>query len=109
MSHDLGIRIRRLALALTHEQLATMLAIKQTGLEVRECLPILASHYHTETYGPLVRTGLIGWECGPPGRDREWARPSITPLGEKVFLDRIEIELSRAGVLPQRDPPECAA
>lgn len=87
---DLGIRIGRLAEALTKEQLAEMLAI--LGI----ARGISASHKIGDVYAPLIVEQIIRWHS--LGKTRGYG--TLTTLGTQVLMCRIGRDLRTAGALP---------
>jgi hypothetical protein len=79
-----GIRILHVSRSMTPEQVAELLAIHRSSLNVCR-IPILASHYHGDIIGPLVRKRLLTWEkC--EGWSGQWRMPTITDFGVRVLL-----------------------
>jgi len=100
-NEDLGIRIGRMAKALTKEQLAEMLAIHELDLWRRKTrTPTFGLFPDDPVYGPLIEGTMIAWRqtrkrCG---------FGHLTELGERVMLCRITYDLEASGALPA--PPD---
>ena len=103
---DPGHRVSVLAAHfVTPEQVAELFAVKLLSLG-KARMPILASHYHSDTIGPLVRRGLLRWELPTPentGSDHRWGRKwrvtILTDLGERVLLDVAEQAMVANGTM----------
>jgi hypothetical protein len=109
---DPGHRVSVLASQfVTPMQVAELFAVKLLSLD-KTRMPIHASHYHSDTIGPLVRRGLLRWERPTPentGRSyrrgsgwdhrwgREWRVTILTDLGERVLLEVAEQAMVATG------------
>lgn len=92
MAEDLGMRVSRLARALTHEQVQELFAIAHTAASTKARCRIMAFHYRGSVLGPLVRDGLVAVTPKIIGQ-RSMHSNRLTDLGMRVLLARIEHEL----------------
>lgn len=96
---DMGIRIGRLADALTPEQLAELLAIQWfalpfNGKRIRSAISSL--NKLDEPLASLIANGIIRWQV----KNKSQGFAIITELGLHVIHFRVKLALRAAGAIP---------
>ena len=105
MKPDLGRQISAAARALTPDQLATLLAIKNEMLVLgADRTPILALHGKSEPYQPMIKQRVLAWTPVTGWSRRKWRLATLTNHGEKVLLRRLRQEVEH--LLPKHEDDE---
>lgn len=105
---DMGVRIGRLADALTKEQLAELLAIQWFGLPPLKhpFVPIKSAisslNKLDEPLASLIANGIVWWQV----KNKSTGYARITELGLYVIHCRVRRDLRAAGALPPEPEPE---
>lgn len=97
---NLGLRIFKYAKALTPEQLAELLALHHTSVDMDAPACIHVMRGKDAVYKPLIARKLILWDRAPAEWSGSFRAASLTKLGQQVLLNRISDELIKAGAIP---------